>query len=281
MARILAVGIATVDIVNTLASYPPEDAEVRVLAQRRVRGGNATNTLVILSQLGHTCSWAGVLPREPDSQIVTEDLERHQVDLAPVHRPLAGKLPTSYIALSTDTGSRTIMHYRDLPEYDFPSFDQLHLDDYDWIHFEGRHVAALGPMLKKVRQAGIPCSVEVEKPREGIEALFGLPDVLLFSRSYVQHCGHEHPPDFLRLLSPSRPAFVTWGEAGAWCASSQNEILHQPAPRITVVDSLGAGDVFNAGVIHAMTQELPLKGVLAHAVHLASGKCARQGLWIA
>jgi len=280
MSRILAVGIATVDVINTLASYPPEDAEVRVLAQRRARGGNATNTLVILSQLGHACSWAGVLPREPDSQIVTDDLERHQVDLAPAQRPLGGKPPTSYITLSADTGSRTILHYRDLPEYDFPSFDRLHLDDYDWIHFEGRHVPALGLMLKKVRQAGIPCSLEVEKPREGIEALFGLADILLFSRSYVRHCGHEHAPDFLRLQSPSRPAFVAWGEAGAWCASSRNEIFYQPAPRIMVADSLGAGDVFNAGVIHAMLQKLPLKNILAYAVRLASGKCAREGLWI-
>ncbi|WP_457671204.1 PfkB family carbohydrate kinase [Thiolapillus sp.] len=280
MSRILAVGIATVDIVNTLASYPDEDAEVRVLAQRRARGGNATNTLVILSQLGHSTAWAGLLPQEPDAQIVIDDLNKHQVDLAPVQRPLAGKLPTSYIALGENTGSRTIMHYRDLPEYDFSSFDELALGGYDWIHFEGRHVSALGPMLKKTKQAGIPCSLEVEKPREGIEALFGLPDALLFSRNYVQSRGYALARDFLQRQSFSRPAFVAWGEAGAWCRSSRNEIHHAPAPRVRVVDSLGAGDVFNAGVIDGLLNALPLEKILAHAVSLASAKCAREGLEI-
>ncbi|WP_456418433.1 PfkB family carbohydrate kinase [Thiolapillus sp.] len=280
MSRILAVGIATVDIVNTLASYPHEDAEARILAQRRARGGNATNTLVILSQLGHSTAWAGLLPQEPDAQIVIDDLNKHQVDLAPAQRPLAGKLPTSYIVLSENTGSRTIMHYRDLPEYDFPSFDELALDGYDWIHFEGRHVSALGPMLKKTKQAGIPCSLEVEKPREGIEALFGLPDALLFSRNYVQSRGYALARDFLQRQSFSRPAFVAWGEAGAWCRSSRNEIHHAPAPRVRVVDSLGAGDVFNAGVIDGLLNALPLEETLAHAVSLASAKCARKGLEI-
>ena len=191
MSSILAVGIATLDIVNTLASYPREDEEVRALAQSRVRGGNATNTLVILSQLGHHCSWAGVLPREPDSQVVLDDLDRYRVDITAVQRPVSGKLPTSYISLSAETGSRTIVHYRDLPEYDFDVFDALDLSRYDWLHFEGRNIGELGSMLEKARQAGVPCSLEAEKPREGIENLFDLPDVLLFSRAYVRQKGFQ------------------------------------------------------------------------------------------
>ena len=43
MAHILAIGIATLDIVNTLDGYPAEDDVVRALRQRVSRGGNATN----------------------------------------------------------------------------------------------------------------------------------------------------------------------------------------------------------------------------------------------
>lgn len=68
MSRILAIGIATLDIVNLVADYPPEDSEVRALDQRVSRGGNATNTLVVLSQLGHRCSWGGVLAEDADSR---------------------------------------------------------------------------------------------------------------------------------------------------------------------------------------------------------------------
>ncbi|WP_457665647.1 PfkB family carbohydrate kinase [Thiolapillus sp.] len=280
MSSILAVGIATLDIVNTLASYPREDEEVRALAQRRVRGGNATNTLVILSQLGYHCSWAGVLPREPDAQVVLDDLEKHRVDITAVQRPDCGKLPTSYISLSAETGSRSIVHYRDLPEYDFPAFDGLELDRQDWLHFEGRNVGELGRMLKKTSQAGIPCSLEVEKPREGIESLFDLPDVLLFSRVYVRQGGFQDAGDFLASRNWRQPVFLAWGAAGAWCRTADGEIRHVSAPDVAVVDSLGAGDVFNAAVIDGLVKKRPPEEILHHAVRLASAKCARQGLKI-
>ncbi len=280
MSNILAVGIATLDIINTVAAYPREDEETRALAQSRARGGNATNTLVILSQLGHVCSWAGVLPREPDAQVVVDDLDRHGVDMAAVQRPESGKLPTSYIALSAHTGSRTIVHYRDLTEYDFSAFDELDLASYDWIHFEGRNISELAKMLSRVRQAGVACSLEVEKPRDGIETLFDLPDVLLFSRAYAQSAGFNSAEDFLCSRSWVQPAFVAWGQAGACCRTTDGEVLSAPAPVVDVVDSLGAGDVFNAGVIDGLLRKQPVQEALGNAVRLASGKCARKGLAI-
>ncbi|WP_457673419.1 PfkB family carbohydrate kinase [Thiolapillus sp.] len=281
MSRVLAVGIATLDIVNRVASYPEEDAEIRALSQHCARGGNATNTLVALSQLGHGTAWAGVLPVEPDSDLVLADLERHGVDVSAVLRPRTGKLPVSYITLSADTGSRTIIHYRDLPEYGFGEFDRLNLEHFDWIHFEGRNVAQLKRMLEKTRQQGIPCSLEVEKTRPGIESLFSLPDVLLFSRAWALAQGMNSPERFLaEILDGGRQGFLAWGAGGGWCRSAGGEIFHAAAPEVEVVDSIGAGDVFNAGVIDGMLRALPLPQVLERAVQLASAKCAREGLVI-
>ena len=53
MARILGIGIATLDVINIVDEYPREDDEIRANGQRIARGGNVTNTLVVLSQLGH------------------------------------------------------------------------------------------------------------------------------------------------------------------------------------------------------------------------------------
>ena len=61
MATILAVGIATLDIINTVERYPYEDSETRASHHRTTRGGNATNTLSVLSQIDHHCHWAGTL----------------------------------------------------------------------------------------------------------------------------------------------------------------------------------------------------------------------------
>ncbi len=273
-------GIATLDIVNRVASYPEEDAEVRALGQQVVRGGNTTNTLVVLSQLGHDCSWGGCLADEPDSQVILDDLARYQVDTIHCMVHAGGKVPTSYVVQSASTGSRTIVHHRDLPEFPAEAFDLIDLDDFDWVHFEGRNIAALKSMLARTRLAGLPCSLEVEKARSGIEQLFELPDVLLYSRGYARHAGYDRPDEFLADIPPTgREAYCAWGELGAWVRDAAGHVHHAPPQRPPeVIDTLGAGDVFNAAVIDARVRELSPIEAAACGCALAGRKCGQQGL---
>ena len=284
MAHVLAVGTATLDIVNEVQGYPREDSEVRALAQQRRRGGNATNTLVALSQLGHRCAWAGVLADEPDARTIVEDLQRHGIDLGACRRVAQGKVPTSYILLNRQNGSRSIVHYRDLPEYDCEDFRAIDLDPLDWLHFEGRAVESTAGMLEAARRARpeLVLSLEVEKPRPGIEALFDLPGVLLFSRAYARALGRERPEAFLawaRERAPRAELYLAWGEAGGYALAPDGRVHHCPARApARVVDTIGAGDVFNAGVIDARLRGRAVDRALAAAVDLAGRKCARAGL---
>jgi len=278
--RVLAVGVATLDIVNQVAAYPAEDAEVRATDQRISRGGNATNTLVVLSQLGHACEWAGVTADEPGAALVLEDLAHYGVGTRHIIQHRHGKLPTSYITLSAATGSRTIVHFRDLPEYPVDAFRMIGLRDYDWIHFEGRDVPALTTMLEDVRRSGgPPCSLEVEKPRRGIEQLFGMVDMLLFSRHYAHARGHARAEALLHTVAALEiPAVCAWGKLGAWGCDEDGRIYCSPvASPARVVDTLGAGDVFNAAMINAWAAGKNMQQCLSAATLLAGRKCAQRG----
>lgn len=279
MARILAVGIATIDIINRVSHYPAEDDEIRALSQKQVRGGNASNSLVVLSQLGHHCAWAGILINEPDATVVEQDFDRHQIDYRAALRLDQGKMPTSYISLSEESGSRTIVHHRDCPELPFAHFKNLAVTDFDWVHFEGRNVDELGQMLHWLRQhyPEIPCSLEVEKPREGIEDLFHLPDVLMFSRHYALSHGFDNAQALLQGQSAPGLMSCSWGEDGAWLRQGE-AIIHSPAfPPPQVVDTLGAGDTFNAGLISALVNDQMPKQALESACRLAGQKCGQHG----
>ncbi|MEQ6340241.1 MAG: PfkB family carbohydrate kinase [Gammaproteobacteria bacterium] len=283
MTRILGVGIATLDIINTVDGFPAEDSEVRALTQRICRGGNATNTLVVLSQLGHACAWGGVLADEPDGKRILEDLSRHRIDTRACRQEAQGKVPTSYIALNRRNGSRTIIHYRYLPEYSFDDFSRVDLSAFDWLHFEGRAVDETRRMLELAR-AVTPCtprSVEIEKPRDAIENLFPLADVLLFSRNYAQSCGIEDAGAFLRHarnLAPHANLVCAWGEDGAYGLTRDGKTHHSPAfPPSVVIDTLGAGDTFNAGIIHARLNGFTWEHALRFACELAGKKCGRVG----
>ncbi len=287
MARIVGIGIATLDIINTTDGYPQEDDEVRAIGQITRRGGNATNTLTVLSQLGHQCEWAGTLADDPNSRVIQAELHRYGISTQRCAVIPGGHAPTSYITLNQNNGSRTIVHYRDLPEYSFEHFataiSENPLTNVHWLHVEGRNVPDTIKILEFVRHLypGLKISMEIEKPRKHIEGLYAHGDVVLFSRHFANALQYKNATDFLRAWRPkcTAPVLVCpWGVEGAYAMDSEGMLHHAPAVQIShVVDTIGAGDTFNAGFIHAALSHFPLGESLRFANALAGKKCGQLG----
>jgi ketohexokinase len=284
MAQIFGIGTAALDIINTVDGYPQEDGEVRAIRQRICRGGNAANTLVVLSQLGHACAWAGVLADGPDGARILDDLARYRIDTRACRIEPRGKVPTSYIIVNQRNGSRTIVHYRELREFSYEDFRALDLSAYDWLHFEGRNVQDTERMLRRVKseQTTIRVSLELEKPRERIERLLPYADLLLVSRAYASHQGFVEPRAFLEYMrerAPEAEMACAWGEEGGWGLDRDGSAYFSPAwSPARVVDTLGAGDTFNAGVIDARVRGESLQAALSAGCRLAGRKCGQEGL---
>lgn len=279
--KILGVGITTLDIINSVEGYPAEDSEVRAVQQRKSRGGNAANTLTVLNRLGHNCAWAGTLADDEASDFTRQQLLSEPIDIRHALVVEGASLPTSYIILNTENGSRSIVHFRDLPEYSCETFKKINIDEFDWIHFEGRNVAELEKMMRHLQASNYHYfSLEIEKPREGIEKLFTMPEVLVFSRDYL-HQTHKGVKDFfedLREDGVEATLYCAWGKAGGWAMDKEGKLYQQPAWKPeTVVDTLGAGDAFNAGIIDATLNDLPVEQVLAKACKVAGFKCGLHG----
>jgi ketohexokinase len=283
MARILGTGNATLDTVLTVDGYPQENDEIRCTGRSVRRGGNTANTLVVLSQLGHACNWAGMLVDSAEGKFIRDDLETRGIDTAASRLAGSGSVPASSILLNAGTGSRTIIHFRDLPEYSFADFGSLELQSFDWLHFEGRNVESLQAMMRwsRGRYPSIPCSLEIEKPRTGIEDLFGLAQVLLFSQTYAASRGYADPASLLQSVHrefPDADLFCTWGVEGAVSLDREGRFAREAAhaPR-RVVETLGAGDTFNAGVIDGYLARRDVVTILRHACVLAGRKCGQTG----
>ncbi len=281
--QVLGVGIATLDIIDSLDDYPREDSEQRALTRRSALGGNAANTLTVLSQFGHGCSWAGTLADDAASEQIAAGLQGRGIDLRWARRHPGGASPVSHVLLCRRNASRTIVHYRDLPEFEAEDFAAIDLSPFRWLHFEGRHVPACLRMLQhaKAGSPGATVSLEVEKPREGIERLFPHADVLIFSRAYAESQGDDSAEALfarLRGQGVGGVLFAAWGDRGGWLDDGRSPVQYRPArPPQTLVDTLGAGDVFNAGLIHGLLSgETPVLA-LERAIALAGRKCGQAG----
>jgi ketohexokinase len=217
-----------------------------------------------------------------ESTVILEDLAHYGVNFDYCSRH-PGHPPASSVMLNPSEGSRTIVHYRDLPEFAFEDFAQIDLGELDWVHFEGRNVPELKRMLHHVRAAApeLPVSLEAEKLREGIEDVLPLADLLLCSRNFASSHGFDNPWPFLAWLrdrAPQAGLVVGWGDQGAFALDRSGAECSAPtwAPG-PVQDTLGAGDTFNAGMIDAFIQGAGMQEALGFACKLAGLKCGVSG----
>jgi len=280
MANILVTGIATLDIINQVAHYPREDEELRAEHQYLRRGGNASNSCSVLSQLGDSCTLACTLADDMAGRFILADLQQWGIRFSPQLVMADSTTPTSYITLNAQNGSRTIVHHRDLAELSLQQFMSLDLAPYDWFHFEGRNPQQTHGMMQRAAATGKPLSLEVEKPRPQLEPLMAEARVIMFSRAFAEEQGFSDAAACLGHFAGRYPQAIltcSWGEQGAW-GWRQGELLHSPAfPPPRIIDTIGAGDTFNAGLIHRLCRHDDLAEALAFACRLAGKKCGQTG----
>jgi sugar/nucleoside kinase (ribokinase family) len=86
--------------------------------------------------------------------------------------------------------------------------------------------------------------------------------------------GVENPEDAARDLHAAMPQgailAVKCGPVGALAIGPDGALVRAAAPKVTVVDTIGAGDVFNAAFLAALADDRPLAACLAAGTAVAS-----------
>jgi len=147
-------------------------------------------------------------------------------------------------------------------------------------------VAAFGEILDALRAANYRIALDTGWPPEGwtgavqrhVAAWLGVADFLLFNEA--EACAFAATADLQQAVGSIRPLMpahatliVKRGGNGAagWQRSETAAVL---APRTTVADSIGAGDVFNAGFLAAGMRGAALGEALRAGVEFASAVIA-------
>ena len=278
---ILLIGNCIVDQIWQLEHFPAQDEEMRALAKTRVMGGNACNSARVLAMLGDQVELVSSLAQDAWGDWLLQQLSAQGISTQYCRQLTGFSTPESSIWLSRANGSRTIVHHRNLPELTLTELRQIPVENYQWIHLEGRNIETLATYLTELGGFNGRISLEIEKNRAGIESLLALVDVVIVSSAYLKSTGQtaEQCMTVFQRYNPALDVVCTLGEQGLIAcdsASRMTRIEAEPVDR--VVDTIGAGDCFIAGLIQQMVGQHDFHSALQVANRLAAKKIQHEGL---
>lgn len=280
-ATIFLLGNCVIDQVWELEHYPQQDEEMRALNEMRAPGGNACNSAQILAKLGHPVELVSSLAQDSSAQWLLQQLSRLGVSSRFCIQKAVFNTPLSCIWLNRQNGSRTIVHQRNLPELSLDDLNTLALQGTDWIHFEGRNVETLLSYLKRQKMPGCPLSLEIEKDRKGIELLLPFVDTVIVSKAYLnsRNITAKQCVEDLSQYKATLNIVCTLGASGVVGKDSCGRFFELYAEKVDkVIDTVGAGDCFIAGLIHGMLNNNDFEAALIYASQLAARKIQFKGM---
>lgn len=234
--------------------------------------GAESNVSVALARLGWRTGWVSRMPDHALANAILRALRSDGVDISAVIRVPEERLGTYFIEYATSPRSTQVIYDRA-----DSAASRMTVEDIDWnylldtrmLHLTGITAAlsdtcyaVLVEAIKRARAAGVMVSFDVnyraklwsaELAGEKLRPLIAEADILLCKgadASALFNCQGEPRQlmESLRSLTRAGALFCTFGEQGAALLSG-DKFVTQPALPVQIVDRIGSGDAFAAGVL--------------------------------
>jgi sugar/nucleoside kinase (ribokinase family) len=282
---ILGLGATAVDDLIYVPSYPAADSKVDILRQERQGGGLTGTALVAAARMGARCQYAGGLGSDEFSRFVQERFQDAGVGLDHLDRGEHNRPVHSWIIVDESRGTRNIFcdpHGAARARADWPPDEVIRAARVLFVDHFG--IQGMIRAARVARAAGIPVVADFESPtgEDGYAELVALADHPVTPLAFAQRwTGRQQPGEAAQALwSATRQAVVvTCGADGCWYvgADDPRHARHQPAMRVTAVDTTGCGDVFHGAYAAGLAQGMSLPDRVRFASATAALKATGRG----
>lgn len=277
---VVGLGYNTIDHLCVIARQVRLDSKQRMLDFDRQPGGQVPTALVALQRWGLRTRYIGSFGDDAGGEVARQSLVDEGVCVeATVVRPgLANQ--ESVILVDEVSGERSVLWQR--PEGMGLRPDELkreHFRDCRLLLTDGYDIEAATAAAGWAREAGALVMLDIDFPGPGVEKLLALTNLLIVSPDFLLRLtGCEDLRAALKEAQGLGPELcvATLGTGGA-LALERGRFLYQPAYRVNVRDSTGAGDVFHAGYAFGALRRWRTEDNLRFASAAAALKCEKLG----
>ncbi len=250
-------------------------------------GGAELNTSVGLVRLGHSVAWASRLPNNPLGKLVAARVREAGVDDCFVQSSAEGRCGVYFLEVGAAPRASGILYDRkdsamsraEAGMFDWPKL----FAGAKWFHTSGitaalsaGSAAATKEALVAAKAAGLSTSFDLNyrsklwSPEEAgkvLAAMMPNVDVLIASegdaktlfgvggetfaevaREMCERFGHS------AVAAGRRDASLVWKDRVGAVGYRKGELIETPIYEVEVVDRLGGGDAFAAGLIHGLLE---------------------------
>ncbi|WP_136604911.1 carbohydrate kinase family protein [Paenibacillus dokdonensis] len=287
--KIVVIGELNVDVILSGTDLMPEwNREKLIDSFDIVLGSSSAITACALAGLGAEVHFISVVGEDDFGRFCVKELERMQVNTNHVIQnpqlktgvTLSFSTPSDR-GLMTYPGSIPLLKPEDLPEEILREAEHVHFGSYFLQDGMRPHWEAL---FARLRNQGVTTSFDTGWDvhqmwhRDGIDRLLPHTDLFIPSEEEIMHIYQVNNVEEAggKLPEGVNTVAVKCGSKGAMLIRSGEEPEMVPSYKVTPIDTTGAGDAFNAGLIYAFRSGL--RGLDMVKFANASGAISTQGV---
>jgi sugar/nucleoside kinase (ribokinase family) len=267
------------DLVLTVDRLPLADEKYPAELVGKLPGGFIANATCAAARLGLRTAYIGWVGEDSEGDLLREDFLQWKVN--PVGLECVPGEPTPFTIVVTDQRGRRAILLPPFPLYNaLLSYDQMQVAVQSRVIYTfPRDLVWCGQLRGAAVEGGGLFVLDVEQsiPMRGEQLLNAvqMADIVFVTRKSLAMLGVR---SITRLVDQHQWVIMTAGSRGAYGIEyGQRKPVFEPARKVPVVDTTGAGDCFHAALIAARLDGATLPEALAFATAAASIKVQQRG----
>lgn len=276
----LFAGLATLDIVHTVARGVGADEKVTALHQDLAAGGPAANAAVTFAALGGEARLITALGRHPLAHVSRGELESRGVRVVDLTPDSTAPPAVSAVRVVLGSGERSISSVNASGVDASPPSDLGSLvAGCDVVLLDGHHPAVALATARAARDTRVPIMLDSGSWKPVLDRVLPLVDTAICSAAFAAP-GRQATFAALRGYGVARVAVTHGGEPIEWASADASGMIE--VPRVSVRDTTGAGDAFHGAAAWALAQQQSWPQLLEFAARIATIRVQHAGprVWL-